>query len=71
MIFFNLQFLHNFLEVIIVERVLHARIPKKELLIGLKTVDQCCLHNVGCQVDGPDLRGRYSLVAVLDVFDET
>ena len=54
-----------------VERVLHARIPKEELLIGLETVDQCCFHDVGCQIDGPDLRGRYSLVAVLDVFDET
>ena len=53
-----------------VKSVLHARIPKEEFLIGLKAVDQCCLHDVGCQVDGPDLRGGYSLVAVLDVFDE-
>lgn len=70
MIFFKLQFFHNFLEVIMVKSVLHARISLKEFLIGLKTVDQCCLHNVGCQVDGPDLRRGYSLIAKLDVFDE-
>jgi hypothetical protein len=53
-----------------VKRVLHARIPKEKLVIGLKAVDQCCLHDVGCQVDSPDLRRGYSLVTVLDVFDE-
>jgi hypothetical protein len=70
MVIFKLEFLHHFLEVILVKRVLHARIPEEEFLIGLKTVDQCRLHDVGCQVDGPDLRGGYPLVAVLDVFDE-
>jgi len=70
MVFFKLEFLHYFLEVIIVKRVLHARIPEEEFLIGLKPVDQGRLHDVGCHVDGPDLRGGYPLVAVLDVFDE-
>jgi hypothetical protein len=39
MIFFKLEFIHDFIEVIMVKSVLHARIPIEQFLIGLKTVD--------------------------------